>query len=137
MYLRTYKGKIELVYEPQETLNDIELFVEKLKREDMLPLYKDFDGVYGIPAGGIVLAVCLHYRLGLPLLLAPTKKSLIADDIVDTGHTMKPFIERGNYCISLFYNRKAVCAPNEWLREKENDWWIRFLLWEGLEDRGV
>lgn len=134
MYLRTFNGRTELVYEPQETLDDIEIFVEKLKNKNQPPIFKRFDGVYGIPAGGLVLAVCLHYRLDLPLLLAPTKKTLIVDDIVDTGHTMKPYIERGNYCISIFYNKKAICTPDEWLREKENDWWIRFLLWEGMED---
>ena len=29
-------------------------------------------GVYGVPRGGLVLAVCLSHRLGIPLLQADT-----------------------------------------------------------------
>lgn len=136
MYLRTYNGKMELVYEPEETLEDIEFLAQKLGHQNLRPLLEPFDGVWGIPAGGQVIAVCLHYRLGLPLLLAPTRKSLITDDIVDTGKTMQHYIDKGMFCVSLFYNKKSICEPNIWLREKEGAW-VRFAFWEGMEDRGV
>lgn len=141
MYLRTYNGITELVYEPDETLEDIETLAQKLEYKNLRPLLESepFDGVYGIPAGGIFLAVCLHYRLGLPLLLAPTKRSIVADDIVDTGKTMSHYIEKGMFCVSLFCNRKSIYKPNIWEREKEDDFydWVRFVLWEGMEDKGV
>lgn len=137
MYLRVYNGKTELVYEPDETLEDIDFLAQKLEHKNLRPLLEYFDGVYGIPAGGQVIAVCLHYRLGLPLLLAPTRKSLVTDDIVDTGRTMQHYIDKGMFCVSLFYNRKAICEPNVWIREKEDDIWTRFALWEGMEDKGV
>lgn len=137
MYLRWHNGKEELVYEPEETIEDIEYLAEKLEHENSKPLLGPFDGVCGIPAGGIVLAACLHYRLGLPLLLAPTKRSIIAEDIVDSGKTIRHYMEKGIFCVSLFYNPNSVCEPNMWIRKKENNIWVRFSLWEGLEDKGV
>lgn len=141
MYLRTYNGKTELVYEPDDFFEDLAILVERLSPENLWPILNGqyFDGVYGIPAGGTVLAVCLHYRLGLPLLLAPTKRSIIAEDIVDSGKTISHYIEKGMFCVSLFCNRKSICEPNIWVREKESDVysWVRFVLWEGMEDKGV
>ena len=134
MYLRERNGKQELVYEPEETVEDIDFLARKLKHKNLRPLLEPFDGIYGIPAGGTVFAVCLHYRLGLPLLLAPTKRSIIAEDIVDSGKTILPYIERGMFCVSLFYNPSSICEPSMWRREKENNIWVRFALWEGDED---
>jgi hypoxanthine phosphoribosyltransferase len=88
-----------------------------------------FDGVYGIPAGGLVLAVCLHHQLELPLLLAPTKDTLVVDDIVDSGRTIAHYILKGNFTASLFYKENNICAPYIWLRKK-TDAWIHFP-WEG------
>lgn len=50
---------------------------------------KNYDGVYGVPRGGLLLAVMLSHRLDLPMLLFPTKDSLVCDDISDTGVTLE------------------------------------------------
>ena len=134
MYLRWHNGKEELVYEPEETIEDIEFLAIKLKELNSRPLLESFDGVWGIPAGGTVFAVCLHYRLGLPLLLAPTMRSIVAEDIVNTGKTISHYMERGMFCVSLFYNPNSICEPNMWRRKKENNIWVRFSLWEGDVD---
>ncbi len=132
MYESFHNGVAEVVYEIEDFFEDLPIIVEKLKPENIVPILGYyFDGVYGIPAGGTVFAVCLHYRLDLPLLLAPTKRSIIAEDIVDTGKTILHYIEQGIFCVSLFYNSKSICKPNIWAREKENNIWIRFALWEG------
>ncbi len=46
------------------------------------------DSVYGIPRGGLVPAVMLSHRLGLPLVQKIGKNTLIVDDISDSGKTL-------------------------------------------------
>jgi len=62
----------------------VEKLVEKIKKSK-----EKFDGVYGIPRGGLPLAVILSHKLNIPLILEPTENSLITDDISDTGKTLK------------------------------------------------
>ena len=45
-------------------------------------------GVYGVPRGGLILAVALSHRLGINLLTSPRLDALWVDDIVDTGKTL-------------------------------------------------
>ena len=59
----------------------------------------------------------------------------LTQNIVDTGKTILPYIERGMFCVSLFYNPKSICEPSMWRRKKEDNIWVRFALWEGEEDR--
>lgn len=48
-------------------------------------------GVYGIPRGGLVLAVALSHRLALPLLSAPQPRCLVVDEVAETGRSLEPF----------------------------------------------
>lgn len=132
-----YETEKWLVYEHSDFYEDVAILVEKLteyQKPKNISLFSrgQFDGVYGIPAGGLVLAVYLHYRLKLPLMLAPTENTLIVDDIVDTGFTMSHYISKGNVTASLFFKVGGRFKPNIWLREK-TDKWICFP-WEGEEE---
>lgn len=50
------------------------------------------DSVHGVPRGGLCLAIALSHKLGLPLLkIGCTEKTIIVDDIVDSGKTMKDY----------------------------------------------
>lgn len=131
-----YLTEKNIVYEWSDFFEDLEILVDKLKAENLKPLFPDygFDGIYGIPAGGLVLATCLHYQLKLPLLLAPTPKTLIIDDIADSGKTLSHYVEKGNFSVTLFYNRISIVKPNIWLREKFNNLYVIFP-WEGEDDR--
>jgi hypoxanthine phosphoribosyltransferase len=127
-----YETEKFLVYEQKDFEEDVERLAKMLADGDQIPLFLRFDGIYGIPAGGNVLATYLHYRLKLPLLQAPTRNSLVVDDIVDSGKTMAHYIEKGMFCLSLFYRRQSPWVPNIWLHEK-TDKWIHFP-WEAPED---
>lgn len=133
-----YETEKWLVYEHSDFYQDLEILVNQLRERErqsnQISLFSPvgFDGIYGIPAGGLVLAVYLHYRLKLPLLLAPTENSLIVDDIVDTGFTMSHYISKGNFTLAIFCKKGGKWKPNIWLREKEEKW-IRFP-WEGEEE---
>lgn len=46
------------------------------------------DGVYGIPQGGVPLAIMVAHRLGVPVLSEPRPLPvLVVDDLVDSGRT--------------------------------------------------
>lgn len=72
---------------------DINLLTERIKASEF-----NFDGVYGIPRGGLIIAVCLSHRLGLPLLDNPTKYTLVVDDISDFGKTLMKYKDNKIVC---------------------------------------
>ena len=91
----------------------------------------NFDGIYGIPRGGLTIAVCLSHKLDLPLLLYPTKKSLTIDDIADKGHTLHSFKDR--FIATLFTTDWTITKPNCWVEKKKSkDEWIVFP-WEEIK----
>ena len=53
----------------------------------------NIDSIYGIPRGGLIPAVLLSHKLGLPLVQKPRSNSLVVDDISDSGNTFIDFID--------------------------------------------
>ena len=53
--------------------------------------FLEFSGIYGIPRGGLCLAVALSHRLKINLLSEPIKNSLIVDDVYETGITLNTY----------------------------------------------
>jgi len=54
-------------------------------------------GLYGMPRGGLIPAVMISHRLGIPLIMDETQiteTTLIIDDICDTGETFEKFSEK-------------------------------------------
>lgn len=45
-------------------------------------------GVYGVPRGGVPVAVRVASLLGLPIMDSPTRYTLVVDDLVDSGATL-------------------------------------------------
>jgi len=84
---------------------------------------KQFDSVWGPIRGGLPLAVCLSHILGLRYVTKPKgKKTLIVDDISDTGKTLQKFSQKKYFIVTLFYRRQSKVVPNIWLREKKKQW---------------
>jgi hypoxanthine phosphoribosyltransferase len=79
-------------------------------------------GIYGIPRGGLVLAVMLSHRLNVPLLLAPCKDCIVIDDIADTGITLKHYAESNYFITTMFYHEQSIVVPNYWFFDKTNKW---------------
>ena len=47
--------------------------------------------VYGVPRGGIPVAIAISYCYGIPMAESPDEKTLIVDDFMDTCITMKKY----------------------------------------------
>ena len=99
---------------------DIEELSKQIKERNL-----KFDGIYGVPRGGLTMAVCLSHNLNLPLLMYPTKNTLVVDDISDEGNTLLNM--KNKFIATLFTTDWTKTKPNCWVRKKENkDSWIIF-----------
>lgn len=81
-------------------------------------------GVYGVPTGGAPLAVMVADELGLPLVDHPQPGTLVVDDLVDTGATLRAYVEQGHGVDALYrkpWSPTDLC-PEATLRDE----WLRF-----------
>jgi uncharacterized protein len=91
----------------------------------------NFDGIYGLPGGGLPLAVCLSHSLNLPLLMYPTENTLVVDDISDTGKTLKSHVNKK--IATLYSSNWTIVKPNWYVKMKKNkNSWIMFP-WEKIK----
>ena len=94
--------------------------------------FKEFSGIYGVPRGGLCLAVALSHKLKIELISKPIKNSLIVDDVYETGITLNTFKEIEG---AMFFVLFSKCKPRWWnsvfISEKSE--WIVFP-WENTFD---
>ena len=85
-------------------------------------------GVYGIPQGGSVPAVLVAHRLRLPLvgLDEIDQRTLIVDDLVDSGRTARDLFEQiPSVLFDALYRKPA--SPTAWGQDATTvDGWIAF-----------
>tara|TARA_A100001035_G_scaffold108289_1_gene84828 strand:+ start:64 stop:459 length:396 start_codon:yes stop_codon:yes gene_type:complete len=85
--------------------------------------FLEFSGIYGVPRGGLCLAVALSHKLKINLLTGPMKNSLIVDDVYETGITLKNFknIEGAMFFVLFskirptWWNSVHISKKNEWI----------------------
>ena len=89
----------------------------------------DCGAVYGLPRGGLPIAVSLSHKLDLPLLMnyydrkiVTDKKILVVDDIADTGNTLKDFDNDHNLLFTIHYHSQSVTKPDFWVWDKTDKW---------------
>jgi len=78
--------------------------------------------LYGIRRGGMVPAVYLSHLTGLRIVPRPGKKSLIIDDICDSGNTLYDYKELGYKTATIYYHKQSIVEPDIWIYEKKDDW---------------
>jgi len=90
-----------------------------------------FSGVYGIPRGGLCLAVALSHKLNIKLISEPAENSLIVDDVYETGLTLNNYrnIEGAKFFVLCSKKEPLWWDTVRLSREKE---WIVFP-WEDKE----
>ena len=82
-----------------------------------------FSGIFGVPRGGLCLAVALSHKLEIDLISEPRKNSLIVDDIYETGITLNTFkdIEGAMFFVliskiqPLWWNTVKISKNKEWI----------------------
>jgi len=94
----------------------IKKLAEKIKQSDC-----KFDGIYGIPRGGLPIGVALSNKLKLPVLMYPTANSLVVDDRSHTGKTLAGMKNRK---IATLFNTEGTTVEPNWFVEyaKYEDW---------------
>jgi len=87
--------------------------------------FKEFSGIYGVPRGGLCLAVALSHKLKINLISKPIKNSLIVDDVYETGLTLTNFKDiEGAMFFVLFSKIKPTWWNTVYVTKKSQ--WIVF-----------
>ena len=94
---------------------------------------KTFSGVYGLPRGGLPIAVHLSHHLKLPLLLEARDDCIIVDDISDSGNTLMKY--KGKYpIVTVLCKKKTLVVPDIFIEMVAEEVWIVFP-WEDKESK--
>ena len=83
----------------------------------------EFSGIYGVPRGGLCLAVALSHKLKINLISEPIENSLIVDDVYETGITLDTYknIEGANFFVLFsktnptWWNSVHLTEKSEWI----------------------
>jgi len=81
-----------------------------------------FSGIYGIPRGGLCLAVALSHKLNLKLVSEPLKNSLIVDDVYETGLTLSALRHIEGAMFFVLFSKSEPTWWNSVNIAKENEW---------------
>ena len=89
-------------------------------------------GVYGIPRGGLCLAVALSHAIARPLLSSPEQSALIVDDVYETGRTLQAL--KAQVPDATFAVWVSKGCPDWWTAAVvvESSQWLVFP-WENLD----
>jgi len=113
----------------------------KVEWEELIKLLKKvvvkidtqkYKAIYGIPRGGIVIAVVLSHMINKPIILKLEKKIereiLIVDDIVDSGETLKTAktLYPNTDFLSLFVKEKTPLLPDYYGEVVPQHLWVVF-----------
>lgn len=84
--------------------------------------YAELDSVFGVPRGGVPVAVMVAHRLQLPLVEAPRAGTLIVDDLVDSGATFNRYPDNIRDALLRKPHSPELLAPDA----KETTGWVVF-----------
>jgi len=103
---------------------------------------REFKGVYGIPRGGVILAVMLSHKLNVPYIETIDKVNedvIIIDDIADTGKTLKKYkshpIAEKNYYVTIHEHEQSIIKPDYSVINKGDKWIV--YPWETEESEEI
>ena len=102
--------------------DDIEKAVDDLCQQIPFEL-PNIDSVHGIARGGLIPAVLISHKLGLPYVGTVGPNTLVVDDICDTGVTLDK--GPGVYTAVLHYKPHTSCfQPTMWSEIHNGDEWL-------------
>ncbi len=95
--------------------NSVEHITNKCK-------FLDFSGIYGVPRGGLCLAVALSHKLNINLISEPKKNSLIVDDVYETGITLNNFKDIDGATFFVLFSKIKPTWWNSVYLSEEKEW---------------
>ena len=84
--------------------------------------FLDFSGIYGVPRGGLCLAVALSHKLKINLISEPKKNSLIVDDVYETGLTLTTFKDIEGAVFFVLFSKMKPTWWNTVFITKKSEW---------------
>ena len=89
-----------------------------------------YASIYGIPRGGVPLAVALSLQFGIPIVEKPEDGTIIVDDIIDSGKTRNKYPNHDFICLHMKADADiSACSGRTYAVHKDvNDWIVYF--WE-------
>ena len=84
--------------------------------------FLEFSGIYGVPRGGLCLAVALSHKLKINLISEPKKNSLIVDDVYETGITLNTFKDIDGAMFFVLFSKINPIWWNTVHISKEGEW---------------
>ena len=84
--------------------------------------FNEISGIYGVPRGGLCLAVALSHKLKIELISEPTKNSLIVDDVYETGLTLTPLKDIEGAMFFVLFSKIKPTWWNTVFISKKNQW---------------
>ena len=92
----------------------------------------EFAGIYGIPRGGLCLAVALSHKLKVKLISEPINNSLIVDDVYETGFTLNPLRKVEGAMFFVLFSKKKPTWWNTVTLSHQKEWIV--FPWENKEN---
>ena len=101
------------------TWSEFDLSVEHIANKCK---FLNFSGIYGVPRGGLCLAVALSHKLNINLISEPTKNSLIVDDVYETGITLNTLKDIDGAMFFVLFSKVKPTWWNTVYVSKEKEW---------------
>jgi len=114
-----------ILYSWQNFNDAMEVIVNRIRAERYL---LHLERIYGLPRGGLVLAVKLSYRLGLPLAtledVVAYGQTLVVNDISDSGESMRRIGKLAVCTATLHIVSEAAFVPDIWVEARDENAWV-------------
>ena len=119
--------------------NDIETAVESLAYQ-IRQSDETIGAIVGLARGGLIPAVMLSHKLGIPLVSDDHDTEgylLIVDDICDTGNTLEYYVKyEGALTATIHHKQTAIVKPDFYYSLVPQDKWIVYP-WENKDSQTI
>jgi|TARA_R110000796_G_scaffold205393_3_gene321411 hypoxanthine phosphoribosyltransferase len=106
-----------------------------------------FENIYGLQRGGLIPAVMLSHKLGMPMTKGDIgPNTLIVDDICDSGETLDKLVNKYQTLYSYPFNLKTAVLhykphtscfkPTLYAKKWDNSNWIEYP-WEREDSKAI
>lgn len=108
--------------------DSIEVLAQKIQEKKL-----EIDSVTGLARGGLIPAVLLSHRLGLPYITYTNAKTLVVDDICDSGNTLVEVL--APFTAVLHYKTTAKFQPTFYAQVVGDEWIV--YPWERKDSEAI